>query len=323
MNNEQNNTQTNDFEIIDIPVENNNVESNGVTPQPEIEQLDFDVEPQAPVQPELQPQVEMPVQQEVQPTELTPQPEMSVQLEPQVQPDLVASEIVEPQPTSFAEIPVQPENQVVDNGAMNTYVPANDVKKENNGKQKMAKSTKELIAMAILATLVIIFLPKMYDLTSGNYHITEKISNSITGLFGKKETKKTESTKKQTTKAKEKTTDTKEETMTETKDETNVANTLSFDFSSYNNQIVDRTKIQTILDEYKNNIVDLTSVVENNIQTINIKIVKDKTNVQSNVANPDTDIEVFKTQNLNATLNYLVTVTDIDNNTTIIKAVQK
>ena len=176
--------------------------------------------------------------------------------------------------------------------------------------------------MAVLAALIIIFLPNMYNLTSGNYHITDKIKNSITGLFGKKDTAKQTENTNEKEEVKEETT--KEETTEEkTTEEKTTVKTLSFDFSSYNNQIVDRTKIQTVLDDYKNNIVELNSTVENNIQTINIKIAKDKTGVTSVITNPDTDIANFKTQNLSANLNYLVTVTNVDSNITTITAVKK
>ena len=298
-NEEQNTTQTNDFEIIDIPVENNaNIDSIGTVSQPEIEQVNFDVQSEIPVEP-VQPEISIePVQSEI--------PVEPVQPEIPVESELTSTDVEPQETTNFPEVPI-------DSPIVNDYVPEDGMPQKQSKKGKMTKTTKELLAMAILAGLVIVLLPKMYELTSGNYHIIDKISSSITGLFNKSsDSKKTNAEKKEETKSEEN----KEDQTTTTKDETNVKDALSFDFSNYNNQVVDKTKIQSILDEYKDYLTELSSMSLNDVQTIKITILKTKTD-------NSIDVEKFKAEDLNTSFNYLVTVTDIDNNTTTITAVQQ
>lgn len=210
--------------------------------------------------------------------------------------------------TSFNEIPLVQE-QINPNS--NVYIPKKEVKQSDElPKDKLDKSTKEMITMGIIVALVVLLLPTLYNLTTGKYHVMDKIKD----LFGGNKT----------TEIKEEVPEDEEEVEEESEEKTEEnVDSLTFDFSTYQNQVVKTNTVEEILNNYQNNLVNVTATLQNNMQTITIILAEDMENVESLIKDPITSIQKFRTQYLTTQLNYLMTVTDNSDGTITLTAVQQ
>lgn len=184
--------------------------------------------------------------------------------------------------------------------AKNVYIPKNNVNGNNDlENKKMDKGTKEMIILAILAALVIIFLPFLYNLSSGKYHIIDKV---------KKLYEKSPKTEEKVVEEKE------EEEEIEDDDEEENIEQIEFDYSKYNNKLINNDGLKELLITYKNNVLSLIPTNENGIDKYNIEIDK---NVRSEDEKTGIDVETFNNENLNNQANYLITVTESDSIITV------
>lgn len=178
----------------------------------------------------------------------------------------------------------------------NVYIPKKDVSSSEPEHSQMDKGTKDIIKLGILVAIVIILLPTLYNLTSGKYHVMNKIKK----LWDKPV--KTEE------KVEEEETEEVEVPEVETEEPQ-----LTFDFSKYNNQVVNNDGLKELLNTYQDNIVSLTSTVENGKSIYKIEIAKDVTLIENPLSDPASAITTFNDQYLNLQSNYLVTVVENDN----------
>lgn len=287
-NNDQNKfSQTDDFEIIDLPMDQGvqqNIDSNG--------------------QGEGIPSFDSGNQQNIPPSYT----EMPIGDSPFPSQDMNNATLENSFPTSQVEM--NPTNQ---ESQSEVYIPKKDVSTDEKPiKEKLDKSTKEMIIMGVLVAITIILLPVLYNLTMGKYHVMDKIK----GLFNKNETQQTENT------------DTTEETEpvkvdVEESEDAQETDSLTFDFSNYNNQVVNTEAIKNLLIEYQNNVTSLDSVIQNGFQLITITIATDMENAQSTITDSETTIQNFSTEYLSQEFNYLTTVVDNNDGTFTIQAKQQ
>lgn len=287
-NNDQNKfSQTDDFEIIDLPMDqgvqqntNGNGQGEGISPFDNGNQQNF-------------------------PPSYT---EMPIGNSPFLSQDVNHATLENSFPTSQVEM--TPPNQ---ESQSKVYIPKKDVSTDEKPvKEKLDKSTKEMITMGVIVAITIILLPVLYNLTTGKYHVMDKIK----GLFNKNETQQTENT------------DSMEETEpvkvdVEESGETEETDSLTFDFSEYDNQVVNTETIKNLLIDYQNNVTALDSAIQNNFQVITITIAKDMGNAQSNITDSQTTIQDFITQYLSKEYNFVTTVVDNNDGMFTIQAKQQ
>ena len=346
-NNEEKNIPTNDFEIIDIPNtsdEDNNLNNNQFeqpknnTPveqinveniQPSstnIEQINNDnIQPsnieveQVPAFDVQQSNLEQPINSY---NELNSNPTEPVYSDVQqpIEP-IDTREINTETPISYNEIgdsTMNSSNQQLDNvESVNNYVPvssSSNNQEENKG--KLDKSVKEIITMGIIVALVIILLPVLYNVSTGKYNITSNIKSTVSSLFSKSSSKTTN---------KKSVDENKSTAIDNSGDEEQTAEDLglTFDFTKYNNQVLDNVNLNTLLDAYKDYFILLSPTVENGIQTYKIQIAKDVKSAGYSISDPGQAFKEFSAQYLQDSANYLITITnDNDNVTTIVATKQ-
>ncbi len=324
-NNEEKNIPTNDFEIIDIPnaednnqtVDNNQFEQT-INNNGPVEQISIDnsqnnnmgVE-QVPAFDVQQPNYEQSY------NELNSAPEVSYNNVQQPIEPIDTREINTETPISYNEIgdsTMNSSNQQLDNvESVNNYVPVSSTsnnQEENKG--KLDKSVKEIITMGIIVALVIILLPVLYNVSTGKYNITSNIKSTVSSLFSKSSSKTTN---------KKSVNENKSTVIDNSGDEEQTAEDLglTFDFAKYNNQVLDNVNLNTLLDAYKDYFILLSPTVENGVQIYKIQIAKDVKSAGYSISDPEQAFKEFSAQYLQASANYLITITnDNDNVTTII-----
>lgn len=328
-NNEEKNIPTNDFEIIDIPnaednnqtVDNNQFEQT-INNNGPVEQISIDnsqnnnmgVE-QVPAFDVQQPNYEQSY------NELNSAPEVSYNNVQQPIEPIDTREINTETPISYNEIgdsTMNSSNQQLDNvESVNNYVPvssSSNNQEENKG--KLDKSVKEIITMGIIVALVIILLPVLYNVSTGKYNITSNIKSTVSGLFSKSSSKTTN---------KKSVNENKSTVIDNSGDEEQTAEDLglTFDFAKYNNQVLDNVNLNTLLDAYKDYFILLSPTVENGVQIYKIQIAKDVKSAGYSISDPEQAFKEFSAQYLQASANYLITITnDNDNVTTIVATKQ-
>lgn len=328
-NNEEKNIPTNDFEIIDIPnaednnqtVDNNQFEQT-INNNGPVEQISIDnsqnnnmgVE-QVPAFDVQQPNYEQSY------NELNSAPEVSYNNVQQPIEPIDTREINTETPISYNEIgdsTMNSSNQQLDNvESVNNYVPVSSTsnnQEENKG--KLDKSVKEIITMGIIVALVIILLPVLYNVSTGKYNITSNIKSTVSGLFSKSSSKTTN---------KKSVNENKSTVIDNSGDEEQTAEDLglTFDFAKYNNQVLDNVNLNTLLDAYKDYFILLSPTVENGVQIYKIQIAKDVKSAGYSISDPEQAFKEFSAQYLQASANYLITITnDNDNVTTIVATKQ-
>lgn len=324
-NNEEKNIPTNDFEIIDIPnaednnqtVDNNQFEQT-INNNGPVEQISIDnsqnnnmgVE-QVPAFDVQQPNYEQSY------NELNSAPEVSYNNVQQPIEPIDTREINTETPISYNEIgdsTMNSSNQQLDNvESVNNYVPVSSTsnnQEENKG--KLDKSVKEIITMGIIVALVIILLPVLYNVSTGKYNITSNIKSTVSSLFSKSSSKTTN---------KKSVNENKSTVIDNSGDEEQTAEDLglTFDFAKYNNQVLDNVNLNTLLDAYKDYFILLSPTVENGVQIYKIQIAKDVKSAGYSISDPEQAFKEFSAQYLQASANYLITITnDNDNVTTIV-----
>lgn len=324
-NNEEKNIPTNDFEIIDIPnaednnqtVDNNQFEQT-INNNGPVEQISIDnsqnnnmgVE-QVPAFDVQQPNYEQSY------NELNSAPEVSYNNVQQPIEPIDTREINTETPISYNEIgdsTMNSSNQQLDNvESVNNYVPvssSSNNQEENKG--KLDKSVKEIITMGIIVALVIILLPVLYNVSTGKYNITSNIKSTVSSLFSKSSSKTTN---------KKSVNENKSTVIDNSGDQEQTAEDLglTFDFAKYNNQVLDNVNLNTLLDAYKDYFILLSPTVENGVQIYKIQIAKDVKSAGYSISDPEQAFKEFSAQYLQASANYLITITnDNDNVTTII-----
>lgn len=328
-NNEEKNIPTNDFEIIDIPnaednnqTVNNNQFEQTINNNGPVEQISIDnsqnnnmgVE-QVPAFDVQQPNYEQSY------NELNSAPEVSYNNVQQPVEPIDTREINTETPISYNEIgdsTMNSSNQQLDNvESVNNYVPvssSSNNQKENKG--KLDKSVKEIITMGIIVALVIILLPVLYNVSTGKYNITSNIKSTVSSLFSKSSSKTTN---------KKSVNENKSTAIDNSGDEEQTAEDLglTFDFAKYNNQVLDNVNLNTLLDAYKDYFILLSPTVENGVQTYKIQIAKDVKSAGYSISDPEQAFKEFSAQYLQASANYLITITnDNDNVTTIVATKQ-
>lgn len=326
-NNEEKNIPTNDFEIIDIPnaednnqtVDNNQFEQT-INNNGPVEQISIDnsqnnnmgVE-QVPAFDVQQPNYEQSY------NELNSAPEVSYNNVQQPIEPIDTREINTETPISYNEIgdsTMNSSNQQLDNvESVNNYVPVSSTsnnQEENKG--KLDKSVKEIITMGIIVALVIILLPVLYNVSTGKYNITSNIKSTVSSLFSKSSSKTTN---------KKSVNENKSTVIDNSGDEEQTAEDLglTFDFAKYNNQVLDNVNLNTLLDAYKDYFILLSPTVENGVQIYKIQIAKDVKSAGYSISDPEQAFKEFSAQYLQASANYLITITN-DNVTTIIATKQ-
>lgn len=328
-NNEEKNIPTNDFEIIDIPnaednnqtVDNNQFEQT-INNNGPVEQISIDnsqnnnmgVE-QVPAFDVQQPNYEQSY------NELNSAPEVSYNNVQQPIEPIDTREINTETPISYNEIgdsTMNSSNQQLDNvESVNNYVPvssSSNNQEENKG--KLDKSVKEIITMGIIVALVIILLPVLYNVSTGKYNITSNIKSTVSSLFSKSSGKTTN---------KKSVNENKSTVIDNSGDEEQTAEDLglTFDFAKYNNQVLDNVNLNTLLDAYKDYFILLSPTVENGVQIYKIQIAKDVKSAGYSISDPEQAFKEFSAQYLQASANYLITITnDNDNVTTIVATKQ-
>ena len=328
-NNEEKNIPTNDFEIIDIPnaednnqtVDNNQFEQT-INNNGPVEQISIDnsqnnnmgVE-QVPAFDVQQPNYEQSY------NELNSAPEVSYNNVQQPIEPIDTREINTETPISYNEIgdsTMNSSNQQLDNvESVNNYVPvssSSNNQEENKG--KLDKSVKEIITMGIIVALVIILLPVLYNVSTGKYNITSNIKSTVSSLFSKSSSKTTN---------KKSVNENKSTVIDNSGDEEQTAEDLglTFDFAKYNNQVLDNVNLNTLLDAYKDYFILLSPTVENGVQIYKIQIAKDVKRAGYSISDPEQAFKEFSAQYLQASANYLITITnDNDNVTTIVATKQ-
>lgn len=328
-NNEEKNIPTNDFEIIDIPnaednnqtVDNNQFEQT-INNNGPVEQISIDnsqnnnmgVE-QVPAFDVQQPNYEQSY------NELNSAPEVSYNNVQQPIEPIDTREINTETPISYNEIgdsTMNSSNQQLDNvESVNNYVPvssSSNNQEENKG--KLDKSVKEIITMGIIVALVIILLPVLYNVSTGKYNITSNIKSTVSSLFSKSSGKTTN---------KKSVNENKSTAIDNSGDEEQTAEDLglTFDFAKYNNQVLDNVNLNTLLDAYKDYFILLSPTVENGVQIYKIQIAKDVKSAGYSISDPEQAFKEFSAQYLQASANYLITITnDNDNVTTIVATKQ-
>lgn len=328
-NNEEKNIPTNDFEIIDIPnaednnqtVDNNQFEQT-INNNGPVEQISIDnsqnnnmgVE-QVPAFDVQQPNYEQSY------NELNSAPEVSYNNVQQPIEPIDTREINTETPISYNEIgdsTMNSSNQQLDNvESVNNYVPvssSSNNQEENKG--KLDKSVKEIITMGIIVALVIILLPVLYNVSTGKYNITSNIKSTVSSLFSKSSSKTTN---------KKSVNENKSTAIDNSGDEEQTAEDLglTFDFAKYNNQVLDNVNLNTLLDAYKDYFILLSPTVENGVQIYKIQIAKDVKSAGYSISDPEQAFKEFSAQYLQASANYLITITnDNDNVTTIVATKQ-
>lgn len=328
-NNEEKNIPTNDFEIIDIPnaednnqtVDNNQFEQT-INNNGPVEQISIDnsqnnnmgVE-QVPAFDVQQPNYEQSY------NELNSAPEVSYNNVQQPIEPIDTREINTETPISYNEIgdsTMNSSNQQLDNvESVNNYVPvssSSNNQEENKG--KLDKSVKEIITMGIIVALVIILLPVLYNVSTGKYNITSNIKSTVSGLFSKSSSKTTN---------KKSVNENKSTVIDNSGDEEQTAEDLglTFDFAKYNNQVLDNVNLNTLLDAYKDYFILLSPTVENGVQIYKIQIAKDVKSAGYSISDPEQAFKEFSAQYLQDSANYLITITnDNDNVTTIVATKQ-
>lgn len=324
-NNEEKNIPTNNFEIIDIPnaednnqtIDNNQFEQT-INNNGPVEQISIDnsqnnnmgVE-QVPAFDVQQPNYEQSY------NELNSAPEVSYNNVQQPIEPIDTREINTETPISYNEIgdsTMNSSNQQLDNvESVNNYVPvssSSNNQEENKG--KLDKSVKEIITMGIIVALVIILLPVLYNVSTGKYNITSNIKSTVSSLFSKSSGKTTN---------KKSVNENKSTVIDNSGDEEQTAEDLglTFDFAKYNNQVLDNVNLNTLLDAYKDYFILLSPTVENGVQIYKIQIAKDVKSAGYSISDPEQAFKEFSAQYLQASANYLITITnDNDNVTTII-----
>ena len=345
-NNEEKNIPTNDFEIIDIPNtsdEDNNLNNNqfeqpennmpveqinveNIQPSTNIEQINNDnIQPsnteveQVPAFDVQQSNLEQPINSY---NELNSNPTEPVYSDVQqpIEP-IDTREINTETPISYNEIgdsTMNSSNQQLDNvESVNNYVPvssSSNNQEENKG--KLDKSVKEIITMGIIVALVIILLPVLYNVSTGKYNITSNIKSTVSSLFSKSSGKTTN---------KKSVNENKSTVIDNSGDEEQTAEDLglTFDFAKYNNQVLDNVNLNTLLDAYKDYFILLSPTVENGVQIYKIQIAKDVKSAGYSISDPEQAFKEFSAQYLQASANYLITITnDNDNVTTIVATKQ-
>lgn len=348
-NNEEKNIPTNDFEIIDIPNtsdEDNNLNNNqfeqpennmpveqinveNIQPSTNIEQINNDnIQPsnteveQVPAFDVQQSNLEQPINSY---NELNSNPTEPVYSDVQqpIEP-IDTREVNTETPISYNEIGdsiVNSSNQQLDNldnvESVNNYVPvssSSNNQEENKG--KLDKSVKEIITMGIIVALVIILLPVLYNVSTGKYNITNNIKSTVSSLFSKSSNKTTN---------KKSVNENKSTVIDNSGDEEQTAEDLglTFDFAKYNNQVLDNVNLNTLLDAYKDYFILLSPTVENGVQIYKIQIAKDVKSAGYSISDPEQAFKEFSAQYLQASANYLITITnDNDNVTTIVATKQ-
>lgn len=328
-NNEEKNIPTNDFEIIDIPnaednnqtVDNNQFEQT-INNNGPVEQISIDnsqnnnmgVE-QVPAFDVQQPNYEQSY------NELNSAPEVSYNNVQQPIEPIDTREINTETPISYNEIgdsTMNSSNQQLDNvESVNNYVSvssSSNNQEENKG--KLDKSVKEIITMGIIVALVIILLPVLYNVSTGKYNITSNIKSTVSSLFSKSSSKTTN---------KKSVNENKSTVIDNSGDEEQTAEDLglTFDFAKYNNQVLDNVNLNTLLDAYKDYFILLSPTVENGVQIYKIQIAKDVKSAGYSISDPEQAFKEFSAQYLQASANYLITITnDNDNVTTIVATKQ-
>lgn len=328
-NNEEKNIPTNNFEIIDIPnaednnqtIDNNQFEQT-INNNGPVEQISIDnsqnnnmgVE-QVPAFDVQQPNYEQSY------NELNSAPEVSYNNVQQPIEPIDTREINTETPISYNEIgdsTMNSSNQQLDNvESVNNYVPvssSSNNQEENKG--KLDKSVKEIITMGIIVALVIILLPVLYNVSTGKYNITSNIKSTVSSLFSKSSGKTTN---------KKSVNENKSTVIDNSGDEEQTAEDLglTFDFAKYNNQVLDNVNLNTLLDAYKDYFILLSPTVENGVQIYKIQIAKDVKSAGYSISDPEQAFKEFSAQYLQASANYLITITnDNDNVTTIVATKQ-
>lgn len=328
-NNEEKNIPTNDFEIIDIPnaednnqtIDNNQFEQT-INNNGPVEQISIDnsqnnnmgVE-QVPAFDVQQPNYEQSY------NELNSAPEVSYNNVQQPIEPIDTREINTETPISYNEIgdsTMNSSNQQLDNvESVNNYVPVSSTsnnQEENKG--KLDKSVKEIITMGIIVALVIILLPVLYNVSTGKYNITSNIKSTVSSLFSKSSSKTTN---------KKSVNENKSTVIDNSGDEEQTAEDLglTFDFAKYNNQVLDNVNLNTLLDAYKDYFILLSPTVENGVQIYKIQIAKDVKSAGYSISDPEQAFKEFSAQYLQDSANYLITITnDNDNVTTIVATKQ-
>ena len=208
-------------------------------------------------------------------------------------------------------------NQQLDNlnnaESVNNYIPINSSsnnQEENKG--KLDQSVKELITMGVIVAVVVALLPILYNVSTGKYNITNNIKNTVSSLFSKSSSKTTN---------KKSVNENKSTVIDNSGDEEQTAEDLglTFDFAKYNNQVLDNVNLNTLLDAYKDYFILLSPTVENGVQIYKIQIAKDVKSAGYSISDPEQAFKEFSAQYLQASANYLITITnDNDNVTTII-----
>ena len=328
-NNEEKNIPTNNFEIIDIPnAEDNNqtidknqfeqtINNNGPVEQISIDNSqnnNMGVE-QVPAFDVQQPNYEQSY------NELNSAPEVSYNNVQQPIEPIDTREINTETPISYNEIgdsTMNSSNQQLDNvESVNNYVPVSSTsnnQEENKG--KLDKSVKEIITMGIIVALVIILLPVLYNVSTGKYNITSNIKSTVSSLFSKSSSKTTN---------KKSVNENKSTVIDNSGDEEQTAEDLglTFDFAKYNNQVLDNVNLNTLLDAYKDYFILLSPTVENGVQIYKIQIAKDVKSAGYSISDPEQAFKEFSAQYLQDSANYLITITnDNDNVTTIVATKQ-
>lgn len=328
-NNEEKNIPTNDFEIIDIPnaednnqTVNNNQFEQTINNNGPVEQISIDnsqnnnmgVE-QVPAFDVQQPNYEQSY------NELNSASEVSYNNVQQPIEPIDTREINTETPISYNEIgdsTMNSSNQQLDNvESVNNYVPvssSSNNQEENKG--KLDKSVKEIITMGIIVALVIILLPVLYNVSTGKYNITSNIKSTVSSLFSKSSSKTTN---------KKSVDENKSTAIDNSGDEEQTAEDLglTFDFTKYNNQVLDNVNLNTLLDAYKDYFILLSPTVENGVQTYKIQIAKDVKSAGYSISDPEQAFKEFSAQYLQDSANYLITITnDNDNVTTIVATKQ-
>jgi len=328
-NNEEKNIPTNNFEIIDIPnaednnqtIDNNQFEQT-INNNGPVEQISIDnsqnnnmgVE-QVPAFDVQQPNYEQSY------NELNSAPEVSYNNVQQPIEPIDTREINTETPISYNEIgdsTMNSSNQQLDNvESVNNYVPVSSTsnnQEENKG--KLDKSVKEIITMGIIVALVIILLPVLYNVSTGKYNITSNIKSTVSSLFSKSSSKTTN---------KKSVNENKSTVIDNSGDEEQTAEDLglTFDFAKYNNQVLDNVNLNTLLDAYKDYFILLSPTVENGVQIYKIQIAKDVKSAGYSISDPEQAFKEFSAQYLQDSANYLITITnDNDNVTTIVATKQ-
>ncbi len=324
-NNEEKNIPTNNFEIIDIPnaednnqtIDNNQFEQT-INNNGPVEQISIDNSQNNNMGVEQVPafDVQHPNYEQSY-NELNSAPEVSYNNVQQPIEPIDTREINTETPISYNEIgdsTMNSSNQQLDNvESVNNYVPVSSTsnnQEENKG--KLDKSVKEIITMGIIVALVIILLPVLYNVSTGKYNITSNIKSTVSSLFSKSSGKTTN---------KKSVNENKSTVIDNSGDEEQTAEDLglTFDFAKYNNQVLDNVNLNTLLDAYKDYFILLSPTVENGVQIYKIQIAKDVKSAGYSISDPEQAFKEFSAQYLQASANYLITITnDNDNVTTII-----